>query len=143
MSKLGIAADHAGYELKELLKTYFTLNGFELIDFGTHSTASCDYPDYIHPLAKQIDGGILEKGIIICGSANGVSMVANKYPGVRAAISWKKEIAELARLHNDANVLALPARYISSEEAIAIVDVFLKTSFEGGRHISRVEKIKK
>ena len=110
---------------------------------GTHSGDSVDYPDYIHPLAFAVETGKYQRGIIICGSGNGAAMVANKYPHVRAALCWTREIAELARLHNDANILSLPARFISLQEALSIVKTFLETSFEGGRHSRRVEKIHK
>ncbi len=137
--KIAIGSDHAGYELKEYLKK--TLEGIEFVDVGTKSEESCDYPDYAHPVAEKVERKSVEFGILICGSGNGISMAANKHKGVRAALSWKKEIAELARQHNDANIVSLPARYISQEEALEIVKIFLSTPFEGGRHQRRVEKI--
>ncbi len=136
-----MACDHAGYELKEYLKKYLKEKGFEVKDFGTNSTDSVDYPDMIHPLAKEINEGIYEVGVIMCGSANGVSMVANKYPNVRCALCWEEEIAKLAKQHNNANIISLPARFISQEKASLIVDSFLNTEFEGGRHQKRVDKI--
>ncbi len=137
---ISIASDHAGYELKDFLIRHF-FDTVEWIDYGCNTLESVDYPDFIHPLSAEINEGITEKGVIICGSGVGVSMVANKYPYVRAALCWNKEIAELSRKHNDANVLALPARFLSNEEAIEIVSTFFKTEFEGGRHNRRVKKI--
>jgi ribose 5-phosphate isomerase B len=140
IQKIPIACDHAGFDLKEKIKNVF---GKEFIfeDFGTFSSESVDYPDMIHPLAKAVNDGIFEKGIIICGSGNGVAMTANKYLNVRAAICWNAEVAALSRQHNDANILSLPARFISEYEAFNIVKIFFSTSFEGGRHQKRVEKI--
>lgn len=138
--KIMIASDHAGYELKEKLKTCFSEN-IDFEDYGTHSAESVDYPDYVHPLAALLSEYPDKRGIIICGTGNGVAMTANKHPNVRAALCWEKEIAELARKHNDANILALPARFISFEKALEITDAFLNTSFEGGRHQRRIEKI--
>ncbi len=143
LEKHGLAADHAGFELKEYIKDYLREKGITTVDYGTSTAESMDYPDVIHPLAKAINSGELSRGIIICGSGNGVSMTANKYNHVRAALCWTKELAELARLHNDANILALPARFIEKEKALQLLDVFLNTEFEGGRHQRRVEKIKK
>lgn len=138
-----IGCDHAGFELKESLKKYLTEKGFEVKDFGCYSTDSIDYADYAHPVADFIEeqGESEMKGILICGSGNGINMTANKHQGIRAALCWKKEIAQLAREHNDANILTLPARFISEEEAIEMVDVFFSTAFEGGRHLNRVNKI--
>lgn len=136
-----MACDHAGYELKEYLKKYLTEKGYEIKDFGTYSSNSVDYPDMIHPLAKEINEGVYEIGVIMCGSANGVSMVANKYPNVRCALCWEEEIAKLAKQHNNANIISLPARFISQEKASLILDAFLTTDFEGGRHQKRVDKI--
>jgi ribose 5-phosphate isomerase B len=141
MITIPIAADHAGYELKQVLIKYLMDKGYHIEDLGTHSTQSMDYPDVIHPLADEISNKEYELGIIICGTGNGVSMTANHHDGIRCALCWKKEIAEMARLHNDANILALPARHLTNEEAIEIVEVFLHTEFEGGRHQSRVDKI--
>lgn len=142
MSKvIPMACDHAGFELKEFLKSALTERGLEIKDFGTYTSDSVDYPDMIHPLAKEINAGNFEFGIIMCGSANGVSMVANKYQNVRCALCWEEEIAQLAKQHNNANIIALPARFISKEKALSIVDAYLNTEFEGGRHQKRVEKI--
>lgn len=136
-----MACDHAGFELKEFLKSALTERGLEIKDFGTYTSDSVDYPDMIHPLAKEINAGNYEFGIIMCGSANGVSMVANKYQNVRCALCWQEEIAQLAKQHNNANIISLPARFISKEKALSIVDAYLNTEFEGGRHQKRVEKI--
>ena len=140
-AKLVIGCDHAGFEMKEMIKKKFENKGYKFKDFGTYTLDSVDYPDIIHPLASSIDSGEYEIGIIICGSGNGVSMTANKYPDVRAALCWIDEIARMARLHNNANLIALPARYISEEEAVNCVETFLTTGFEGGRHKRRVNKI--
>lgn len=142
MSKvIPMACDHAGFELKEFLKSALTERGLEIKDFGTYTSDSVDYPDMIHPLAKEINAGNYEFGIIMCGSANGVSMVANKYQNVRCALCWEEEIAKLAKQHNNANIISLPARFISKEKALSIVEAYLNTEFEGGRHQKRVEKI--
>ncbi|MEE0889194.1 MAG: ribose 5-phosphate isomerase B [Bacteroidales bacterium] len=142
MSKvIPMACDHAGFELKEFLKSALIERGLEIKDFGTYTSDSVDYPDMIHPLAKEINAGNFEFGIIMCGSANGVSMVANKYQNVRCALCWEEEIAQLAKQHNNANIISLPARFISKEKALSIVDAYLNTEFEGGRHQKRVEKI--
>ena len=138
-----ISNDHAGTELKNVIKTFLENKGYTVINVGEDLGNSVDYPDYIHPLAKDISNKKEEKGIIICGSGNGVSMVANKYEGVRAALCWNKDIASLSRLHNNANVLSLPARFLTNEQAIEIVQTFLETDFEGGRHERRVKKINK
>lgn len=142
MKKVAIGADHAGFELKQQIGSYLRNKGIDVEDFGTDSTASVDYPDIIHPLAKAVDEGIFEKAIIVCGSGNGVAITANKYPNVRAALCWNTEICELARKHNDANIISLPARFITYAEAVLMVDLFLSTAFEGGRHQVRVNKIK-
>ena len=139
--KIGIGCDHAGYELKELLKSKLSEMGHEVEDCGTHSKDSTDYPDYAHPVASGVESGSFEKGVLICGSGNGISMTANKHAGVRAALCWTKEIAELARLHNNANILSLPARYIAKEQGVEILETFFSTDFEGGRHERRVNKI--
>ncbi|MBP1629871.1 MAG: ribose 5-phosphate isomerase [Bacteroidetes bacterium] len=136
-----IASDHAGYELKEYLKIELSKLGYELKDYGTFSTESCDYPDFIHPLAKDINDGIYPLGLIMCGSGNGVQMTANKYINVRCALSWCEEIASLARMHNDANIVSIPARFIEKEEGLKIALTFLNTQYEGGRHQRRVDKI--
>ncbi|MGM0497344.1 MAG: ribose 5-phosphate isomerase B [Bacteroidota bacterium] len=140
-SIIAIASDHAGYQLKKAIKEHFEQKGYDFKDFGTHSDESVDYPDFAHKLGESIDRKEYERGITICGSGNGISMAANKHPRVRAALCWNVEIAELARKHNDANVCSLPARYISREEAMEILNAFLNTDFEGGRHQRRVEKI--
>lgn len=139
--KLAIASDHAGFEYKEKLKEYLSNKNYIIKDFGTFSTESADYPDFAHPLAEAVEKGEFLYGITLCGSGNGISMTANKHQGIRSALCWTKEISELARLHNDANVCSVPARFVSLELAIEIVDVFLNTAFEGGRHQRRVEKI--
>jgi ribose 5-phosphate isomerase B len=138
-----ISNDHAGVELKNVVNSFLQNNGYVVENLGDNSGKSVDYPDIIHPLAKEISNNKNKKGIIMCGTGNGVSMVANKYKGVRAGLCWSKEIAELIRKHNDANILSLPARFISIKEALEIVEVFLKTDFEGGRHERRVNKIDK
>jgi ribose 5-phosphate isomerase B len=139
--KIAIGGDHAGFELKGELIKYMESKGYRLQDFGTYSDESTDYADYIHPLCKSIEENVNTFGIAICGSANGVSMTANKHQKIRAALCWIPEIATLAREHNDANVLALPARYLSLDEAKSICDAFFNASFEGGRHKRRVDKI--
>ena len=136
-----MACDHAGFELKQKVKAYLDSKGFEVKDFGTYSTDSCDYPDYAHQLGAAIEKGDYKRGIVICGSGNGVQMTANKYPHVRCALCWIEEIAALARQHNDANVLSMPARFIDEATAMQIVEAFISTPFEGGRHQRRVEKI--
>jgi ribose 5-phosphate isomerase B len=139
--QIAIGCDHAGFELKEQIRQKLTGSGYTVVDFGTFSEISMDYPDVAHPLAKAVESGEYKSGILICGSGNGVAIVANKYTGIRAAICWNEEITRLARLHNDANILVLPARFISSGEALSFVMLFLTTAFEGGRHQKRVEKI--
>ncbi len=139
--EIAIAADHAGYHLKDTIKEYLKSKGHQIKDFGTDSDQSCDYPDYAHPLAKAINDGTYKLGILICGSANGVNITANKHQNVRSALCWNVEVAKLARQHNNANVVALPSRFISKEEAIEIVEAFITTDFEGGRHANRVNKI--
>lgn len=138
---LAIGADHAGFEYKELLKKALISRGYAVKDFGTHSTESADYPDFAHPVASAVENNEFDLGILLCGSANGVAITANKHQGIRAAICWTEELASLARLHNNANVVCLPARFISYAEAEKIVDRFLHTAFEGGRHERRVLKI--
>jgi ribose 5-phosphate isomerase B len=138
---IGIASDHAGYEMKEFIKSFLEKDGYEIKDFGTFSSESMDYPDVAHPLALAVESGELPKGIALCGSGNGISMSLNKHKGIRAALCWNVELAALARQHNDANILSLPARFISNELAKEIVEKYLSTDFEGGRHLRRVEKI--
>lgn len=139
--KVAIGGDHAGYQLKEELKQYITQLGHTVEDFGPDSEESCDYPDIAHPLASSITEGANQLGVAICGSANGINMTLNKHAGIRSAIIWQVDLAELARQHNNANVIALPARYIDLETAKACVKTFLETDFEGGRHERRVNKI--
>ena len=141
MKSIGIACDHAGYDLKEFLVGYLSSKGYEVTDFGTYSDESVDYPDFAHPLAEAVQNGELPQGIGICGSGEGMSMTLNKHRGIRAGLCWRPEIAELIRMHNDANILVLPARFISNDEAMAIVDKYLSTPFEGGRHDRRHAKI--
>lgn len=138
--KIIIASDHAGYQLKENIIKHFA-GDFEWENLGTYSSESVDYPDYAHPLAEKIASGENKYGILICGTGNGIGMTANKHAGVRAALCWNVEIAALARQHNDANVLVLPARFITDEDAFNVVKTFFSTAFEGGRHQRRVEKI--
>lgn len=139
--RISIGADHAGFELKEALKEYLTNAGHTMTDRGTYSLDSVDYPDFAHPVANDVENGTADYGVLICGSANGISMAANKHAGIRAAICWKPEIAVLARQHNNANILSLPARFISVEDAKKCADLFFSTTFEGGRHQNRVAKI--
>lgn len=141
--RIAIACDHAGYQEKEYLKSKLTEMGYSLMDFGTYSPDSVDYPDVVHPLALAVQSGEYSRGILLCGSGNGVAMVANKYAGIRAALCWTDEITKLSRTHNDANVLALPARFISKTDALTFSLTFLSTAFEGGRHSRRVDKINK
>ena len=138
---VGLCCDHAGYEMKCLIEGYLEANGITFIDFGTNSADSCDYPDFAHPCAEAVERGEVYPAIALCGSGNGIGMTLNKHQGVRAALCWDVELARLARAHNDANVLVLPARFISAELATKIVDTFLDTPFEGGRHQARVNKI--
>ena len=138
---IGLASDHAGYPLKQHVKDYLKAHRIKFHDYGTYSEASCDYPDFGHALAKGIEAGECEKGIAICGSGEGISMTLNKHQSIRAALCWIPEIAHLARQHNDANVLVMPGRFITNEEADAIMDEYLSTDFEGGRHARRVAKI--
>jgi len=141
MRTIGLGCDHAGYELKEFVKQLLDSKGLPYKDFGTYSTESCDYPDFAHPLAGAIEKQEVYPGIAICGTGNGIGITLNKHQGVRAALCWKKEIAALARGHNDANILVMPGRFISQEEATGIIEAFLSTPFEGGRHVRRIEKI--
>lgn len=138
-----IACDHAGFELKQQIIKYLTDNQYDTKDYGTFSPESVDYPDMVHPLGRDINNGVFERGIVICGTGNGVQMTVNKYSNVRCALCWIPEIAALARKHNNANILAMPARFIDTQTAIDIVKTFLDTDFEGGRHQRRVEKINK
>jgi ribose 5-phosphate isomerase B len=140
--RIAICADHAGFELKEVISIYLQdKKPVKFKDFGTFSNQSCDYADYAHPMASAIEQGEFDFGISICGSGNGISMTMNKHQGIRAALCWNEEIVQLGRQHNNANVLSLPARYISQETAIKMVDAFFSTDFEGGRHQNRIDKI--
>jgi len=141
MTKIAIGSDHAGFSYKEAIKDHLTQAGFEVNDLGTFTDASCDYPDYAHAVASAVEAGVSLFGILVCGSANGVAITANKHAGIRAAICWEKEIAILARAHNDANIICVPARFIPVDAALELVDVFLATEFEGGRHATRVGKM--
>ena len=138
-----IASDHAGFQLKERLGEWLRKAGFDVTDLGTESADSTDYADYAHPLAQRVSQGDAGRGVLLCGTGLGMSYVANRYPRVRAAVAWSPEIAELARRHNDANVLALPARFVSEDEALQILKTWLETPFDGGRHERRVEKIER
>ncbi len=139
--KIAICSDHAGFGLKSIIEGYLEAQGLEYEDFGTYSEESCDYPDFAHPAAEAIERGECYPGIAMCGTGNGIAMTLNKHQGIRAALCWNTELAALARQHNDANVLVLPARFIEPEVALAIVDTFLNTGFDGGRHERRIRKI--
>ena len=139
--KVAFASDHAGYELRLQIIEYMREKGYETEDFGTYSDASCDYPDFAHPCAVAVENGDCAFGIAMCGTGNGINMTLNKHQGIRAALCWIPEIAALAKQHNDANILVMPARFISKEEAFKIVDAYLEAEFEGGRHLRRIEKI--
>ena len=141
MEKIGIACDHAGYQMKEFLVGYLSTKGYDVVDFGTDSEASIDYPDFGHALASAIEAGEMEQGIGLCGSGEGMAMTLNKHQGIRAGLCWNNEVAALIRQHNNANVVVLPARFISNDEAMEIANTFLSTDFEGGRHEARVAKI--
>ena len=140
MEKLAIASDHAGFDLKEKIKTAYQ-NQYEFIDYGTFTKDSCDYPDYAHQLAAAVSTHSPSRGILICGTANGVAITANRHKNIRAGIAWETELAALTRQHNDANVICIPARFVSESLALNIVQTFLDTPFEGGRHQNRVDKI--
>jgi len=141
MTAISIGCDHAGFPLKSVIQSLLTERGLDILDFGTHSEDSVDYPDFVHPSAEAIENGKATIGILLCGSGNGVAMTANKHKNIRAALCWNAEIATLARSHNNANMLTLPVRYITANEAKDIVTAFLDTPFEGGRHALRVNKI--
>lgn len=141
MEKIIIASDHAGFRLKEKLVRWLTANKYEVSDLGCFSEDSVDYPDFAHPLAIAVEKGDFEYGITICGSGNGINMASNKHPKIRSAVCWNEEISRLARAHNNANICALPGRFLSEEEAILIIKTFLNTSFDGGRHKRRIDKI--
>lgn len=139
--KIAIGCDHAGYDYKDTIIRVLKKEGVEVIDKGTYSVDSVDYPDFVHPVADLVESGDAELGILICGSGNGVSMAANKHKGIRAALCWKDDLASLARQHNDANILSIPARFVSAKLARQMVRTFISTKFEGGRHQRRVDKI--
>ncbi len=147
MKKISIGSDHAGWELKQVIKEHLQskkgLDKIELNDWGCYSEERCDYSDFAHKVAEDVESGKCDFGILICGSGNGINMTANKWSGVRSALCWNSEISKMARLHNDANILTLPGRYISHSEAISCIDEFINTTFEGGRHTDRVNKISK
>lgn len=140
-SPIAIGCDHAGVDYKDVIKAHLESNGFSVKDFGTYTKDSVDYPDFAHPVAASVENNETAFGILICGSANGVAITANKHAGVRAAICWADELASLARQHNDANVICIPARFVDEATAIKMVDTFMNTAFEGGRHEGRVRKI--
>ena len=141
MSKIGIACDHAGYEMKEFLVGYLGAMGYEVLDFGTYSPESVDYPDYAHPLAAAIEAGEIPQGVALCGSGEGMAITLNKHQGIRAGLCWEPEVASLIRRHNDANVIVLPARFITNDEADNMLEAFFAAEFQGGRHERRVAKI--
>ncbi len=138
---IGIGCDHAGFEYKKAIVQWLNQKGFQVSDFGTYSPDSVDYPDFAHPTATAVEKGEVAFGILICGSGNGVCITANKHPAVRAGLCWETEIAKLIRLHNDANIICIPARFVSEELAQDMIDIFMNTAFEGGRHQNRVNKI--
>jgi len=138
---IAIGCDHAGFPYKSSIKNLLTKRGIEVQDFGTNSPDSVDYPDFVHPVANSVENKKADLGIVLCGSGNGVAMTANKHQGIRAALCWNKDLAALARQHNNANVLALPVRFVSEEAALSMVTAFLDSEFEGGRHERRVDKI--
>jgi len=141
--KISIASDHAGFEFKELIKKHLSEKGFEVVDFGTDSDESCDYPDFIRPGAEAVANGECERGIVLGGSGNGEAIVANKVRGIRCAVCWDEKSAQLAREHNDANVISMGERMVSAETALAIVDIFVSVGFDGGRHANRIAKIER
>jgi ribose 5-phosphate isomerase B len=141
MVKIGIACDHAGFETKQVVLDWLSGKGYSLKDFGAFNSESSDYPDFAHLLANSVENGEVDFGISICGSGNGINMTVNKYQGIRAALCWNKEIARLARSHNNANICSLPGRFISELEVKEIIEVFLNTGFDGGRHLTRINKI--
>jgi len=138
---IALGCDHAGFPLKSVIQSLLNGRGLDILDFGTHSDSSVDYPDFVHPAAEAVENGKAAAGILLCGSGNGVAMTANKHQDIRAALCWNAEIATLARAHNNANMIALPVRYITDSEAKDIVTAFLDTPFEGGRHLLRINKI--
>lgn len=138
---IALCSDHAGFDTKQAVIAFLKEQGIEYKDFGTYSTESCDYPDFAHPCAISVESGDCYPGIAICGSGNGINMTLNKHQGIRAALCWEPELAQLARAHNNANILVMPGRFISNEKALEIVKTFLSTDFEGGRHQRRIDKI--
>lgn len=141
MEVIAMAADHAGVGLKNQLKQYLGEKGYDVLDFGTDSEESCDYPDFAHPAAEAVESGTANFGVAMCGTGNGIQMTLNKHQGIRAALCWNTELAELAKQHNNANFLVMPARFISYDDAIKILDAYLNAKFEGGRHQRRIDKI--
>ncbi len=141
IKKIAIGCDHAGFVYKDSIIDMLASQGVEVLDFGTHSPDSVDYPDFVHPVATKVETGEADLGIVLCGSGNGVAMTANKHQGIRAAVCWLEELAALARQHNDANVIAIPARFVSEALALSMVKTFVESDFEGGRHARRVGKI--
>lgn len=141
MEKIAFASDHAGYALKKELEAWLASRGYEIEDFGTDSEQSCDYPDYAHPAAEAVESGRANFGICMCGTGNGIQMTLNKHQGIRAALCWEPELAALAKQHNNANILVLPARFITPDKAKEVVDAYLNATFEGGRHQRRIDKI--
>ena len=139
--KIAIGCDHAGYEMKLILEDWLGKEGYEITNFGTDSAESMDYPDVVHPLALAVENGEFDQGVLVCGSGQGVSFTANKHQGIRAALCWQPEIAELARSHNNANILTLPGRFLDAKTGIEILERFLHTPFEGGRHQNRIDKV--
>lgn len=139
--KIAIGSDHAGFEYKEKIKEFLTTKGIEVQDFGAFSTSSVDYPDFAHPTASAVENGNCDFGILLCGSGQGVSITANKHQGIRCALCWNTDIARMTRLHNDSNIIALPARFVALDYALEMIETFLNTEFEGGRHENRVNKI--
>jgi len=140
-TKIAIASDHAGFKMKQDIILYLEKKGYEVCDYGTDSEESVDYPDYGHPLAEAVEKGVCSLGISLCGSGNGINMTTNKHQGIRGALCWNREITILARQHNDANICSIPARFLDKELALEIVDLFLTTEMQGGRHNRRIEKI--
>lgn len=141
MQTVAMASDHAGFKLKEELKRILESKGYNIRDFGTDSEASCDYPDFAHPCARAVESGQCDFGVAMCGSGNGMQMTLNKHQGIRAALCWTPELASLAKQHNNANILVLPARFISAQTAIDILNAYLIAEFEGDRHLRRIEKM--
>lgn len=139
--KIGIASDHAGFEYKSKLSALLSKKGYEVVDYGTDSTVSCDYPDFAHGLGRAIENGEVESGVALCGTGNGMAMTLNKHHGVRAGLAWNSEVGRLVKAHNNANVLVMPARFISYAMATRILDTWLETEFEGGRHQRRIDKV--